>query len=312
MGWNLFGLPYLVSGYDLTAKLTGTTPAMDLPHILYTLQDGQYFTMQSWDGTTTRPDGTTDGTLSFGKGVFTQTAVIGDGQTESLRFRRPSAPGETTDGNGVNLQQYRLGLWGETGADGFVFSPTNEETDGDFTLGADGLKMMAPRADAPQLYAVNRTGTRFSLMNAVDAAGSVQVGIRAVAGEYTMTLGETADIETATEVWLTDHKTGAKVDLRRTDYRFTLTEAADDAARFTLSFSSIADDTAGTLNVYVRQRILYVEGLREGDTVTLYDPSGTRVHAERTTGGSFRHALKPGIYLVHVSGQKSARKVFVQ
>ena len=312
MGWNLFGLPYLVSGYDLTAKLTGTTPAMDLPHILYTLQDGQYFTMQSWDGTTTRPDGTTDGTLSFGKGVFTQTAVIGDGQTESLRFRRPSAPGETTDGNGVNLQQYRLGLWGETGADGFVFSPTNEETDGDFTLGADGLKMMAPRADAPQLYAVNRTGTRFSLMNAVDAAGSLQVGIRAVAGEYTMTLGETADIETATEVWLTDHKTGAKVDLRRTDYRFTLTEAADDAARFTLSFSSIADDTAGTLNVYVRRRILYVEGLREGDTVTLYDPSGTRVHAERTTGGSFRHALKPGIYLVHVSGQKSARKVFVQ
>ena len=312
MGWNLFGLPYLVSGYDLTAKLTGTTPAMDLPHILYTLQDGQYFTMQSWDGTTTRPDGTTDGTLSFGKGVFTQTAVIGDGQTESLRFRRPSAPGETTDGNGVNLQQYRLGLWGETGADGFVFSPTNEETDGDFTLGADGLKMMAPRADAPQLYAVNRTGTRFSLMNAVDAAGSVQVGIRAVAGDYTMGLGETADIETATEVWLTDHKTGAKVDLRRTDYRFTLTEAADDAARFTLSFSSIADDTAGTLNVYVRRRILYVEGLREGDTVTLYDPSGTRVHAERTTGGSFRHALKPGIYLVHVSGQKSARKVFVQ
>ena len=311
MGWNLFGLPYLVSGYDLTAKLTGTTPAMDLPHILYTLQDGQYFTMQSWDGTTTRPDGTTDGTLSFGKGVFTQTAVIGDGQTESLRFRRPSAPGETTDGNGVNLQQYRLGLWGETGADGFVFSPTNEETDGDFTLGADGLKMMAPRADAPQLYAVNRTGTRFSLMNAVDAAGSVQVGIRAVAGDYTMGLGETADIETATEVWLTDHKTGAKVDLRRTDYRFTLTEAADDAARFTLSFSSIADDTAGTLNVYVRRRILYVEGLREGDTVTLYDPSGTRVHAERTTGGSFRHALKPGIYLVHVSGQKSARKVFV-
>ncbi len=313
MGWNLFGLPYLVSGYDLTAKLTGTTtPAMDLPHILYTLQDGQYFTVQSWDGTTTRPDGTTDGTLSFGKGVFTQTAVIGDGQTESLRFRRPSAPGETTDGNGVNLQQYRLGLWGETGADGFVFSPTNEETDGDFTLGADGLKMMAPRADAPQLYAVNRTGTRFSLMNAVDAAGSVQVGIRAVAGDYTMGLGETADIETATEVWLTDHKTGAKVDLRRTDYRFTLTEAADDAARFTLSFSSIADDTAGTLNVYVRRRILYVEGLREGDTVTLYDPSGTRVHAERTTGGSFRHALKPGIYLVHVSGQKSARKVFVQ
>ena len=309
MGWNLFGLPYLVSGYDLTAKLTGTTPAMDLPHILYTLQDGQYFTMQSWDGTTTRPDGTTDGTLSFGKGVFTQTAVIG--QTESLRFRRPSGPGETTDGNGVNLQQYRLGLWGETGADGFVFSPTNEETDGDFTLGADGLKMMAPRADAPQLYAVNRTGTRFSLMNAVDAAGSVQVGIRAVAGDYTMGLGETADIETATEVWLTDHKTGAKVDLRRTDYRFTLTEAADDAARFTLSFSSIADDTAGTLNVYVRRRILYVEGLREGDTVTLYDPSGTRVHAERTTGGSFRHALKPGIYLVHVSGQKSARKVFV-
>ena len=312
MGWNLFGLPYLVSDYDLTAKLTGTTPAMDLPHILYTLQDGQYFTVQSWDGTTTRPDGTTNGTLSFGKGVFTQTAVIGDGQTESLRFRRPSAPGETTDGNGVNLQQYRLGLWGETGADGFVFSPTNEETDGDFTLGADGLKMMAPRADAPQLYAVNRTGTRFSLMNAVDAAGSVQVGIRAVAGDYTMGLGETADIETATEVWLTDHKTGAKVDLRRTDYRFTLTEAADDAARFTLSFSSIADDTAGTLNVYVRRRILYVEGLREGDTVTLYDPSGTRVHAERTTGGSFRHALKPGIYLVHVSGQKSARKVFVQ
>lgn len=299
MGWNLFGLPYLVSGYDLTK--------MDLPHVVYTMTDGSYATLQTWaDGVSTQ--GEQLRTASPGEGIFTQTAIIGNGNTEQLRFPRPTSE---PAGNNVNQRFYLLSLAGDGGEDGFAFTPTDEETDDEYVMGSDGLKLMSARRDAPQIYAVNRTGTRFSLMNAVDAAGTIQVGLRAAAGEYTLSLGETADHETAGEVWLTDHKTGSKVDLRQTDYRFSLTADTADESRFSLSFSALAERLTEGLNIYVRQRTLCVEGLREGDTVTLYTPSGVQVLAERCEGSTFSQTLKPGIYLVHVSGQRSARKVMI-
>lgn len=299
MGWNLFGMPYLVSGYDLTK--------MDLPHVVYTMTDGSYATLQTWaDGVSTQ--GEQLRTASPGEGIFTQTAIIGNGNTEQLRFPRPTSE---PAGNNVNQRFYLLSLAGDGGEDGFAFTPTDEETDNEYAMGSDGLKLMSARRDAPQIYAVNRTGTRFSLMNAVDAAGTIQVGLRAAAGEYTLSLGETADHETAGEVWLTDHKTGSKVDLRQTDYRFSLTADTADENRFSLSFSALTERLTEGLNIYVRQRTLCVEGLREGDTVTLYTPSGVQVLAERCEGSTFSQTLKPGIYLVHVSGQRSARKVMI-
>ena len=299
MGWNLFGLPYLVSGYDLTK--------MDLPHVVYTMTDGSYATLQTWaDGVSTQ--GEQLRTTSPGEGIFTQTAIIGNGNTEQLRFPRPTSE---PAGNNVNQRFYLLSLAGDGGEDGFAFTPTDEETDDEYAMGSDGLKLMSAHRDAPQIYAVNRTGTRFSLMNAVDTAGTIQVGLRAAAGEYTLSLGETADHETAGEVWLTDHKTGSKVNLRQTDYRFSLTADTADESRFSLSFSALAERLTEGLNIYVRQRTLCVEGLREGDTVTLYTPSGVQVLAERCEGSTFSQTLKPGIYLVHVSGQRSARKVMI-
>ena len=299
MGWNLFGMPYLVSGYDLTK--------MDLPHVVYTMTDGSYATLQTWaDGVSTQ--GEQLRTASPGEGIFTQTAIIGNGNTEQLRFPRPTSE---PAGNNVNQRFYLLSLAGDGGEDGFAFTPTDEETDDEYAMGSDGLKLMSAHRDAPQIYAVNRTGTRFSLMNAVDTAGTIQVGLRAAAGEYTLSLGETADHETAGEVWLTDHKTGSKVDLRQTDYRFSLTADTADENRFSLNFSALTERLTEGLNIYVRQRTLCVEGLREGDTVTLYTPSGVQVLAERCEGSTFSQTLKPGIYLVHVSGQRSARKVMI-
>lgn len=292
MGWNLFGLPYLVSHYEWEK--------MNVPHIIYTYDNanGQYTTLQSW---------ATDGKkASVGDGVFTQTAILDN--TETLSFPKPKYIADTE--SGVNRNLYDLTLTGDTGEDRFSFATTTETTDEEYVLGSDGLKLMATRADVPQVFAVNTAGTHFSLMSTVGRDRNVTVGVRAVPGSScALGLGDTAERDDADEVWLKDTATGRSVNLRTTDYLFTAGE--DDGTRFVLSFSRHSDGTA-PLSIYTQGRTLCIDGLDEGETVNIYDTTGRRTACERTTGGSFRHALTRGVWLVNTSSMETARKVIIR
>lgn len=84
MGWNLKGMPWLVSGYNTANLANGKGYDMSAPHMFYTVTaDGNNFdSSQSW----------TDGSLDFGSAFFTQTAVIGDKATETVTFALPPLP----------------------------------------------------------------------------------------------------------------------------------------------------------------------------------------------------------------------------
>lgn len=295
MGWNLFGIPYLVSRYNLED--------MDIPHVVYPFDHGAYSTMQTWAG---GESSTGDKNASAGTGMFTQTAVIGT--SESLVFPRPVYSEETA---GVNMNKYHLFLTGDTGEDSFIFGTTAQgEGNEGFALGSDGLKLMAEDRRAPQVYATGQSGTRFSLMDEIDEEATVDIGVKTTEGEYLFSLGETADNDRQEEIWLTDRKTGSTVNLRQTDYRFSTTAQEDTDNRFVLSFSRMAKERTA-VNIYTRGHMLYVEGVEAGRTINVYDTKGCLIHSAQSDGNLFGISLSRGIYVVNTSAA-ATRKVMVQ
>lgn len=142
MGWNLFGIPYLVSRYDL-----GET---DIPHVVYQWNDGTYSTVQTWEG---GESATGHRNASVGEGMFTQTAVIGT--AENLHFPRPVYREEA---GLAAMSKYHLFLTGETGEDRFIFGTTDRKGAGEeYAAGSDGLKLMRSARRPPQVYATGST-----------------------------------------------------------------------------------------------------------------------------------------------------------
>ena len=115
MGWNCFGLPYLVHTYKPYEKETFHDDAyehynMDIPHKLWLYYDGKfhsdgttaanehggYYSVSSWDTSDWHlPSGETP-SIWLGEGIFTQTAAVSD--TEELRFYRPLPPSGISGG----------------------------------------------------------------------------------------------------------------------------------------------------------------------------------------------------------------------
>lgn len=130
MGWNCFGIPYLVSDYKPYQKVSiGATPgdaeknkvvensstgeySMNIPHTLWLYYDGKlnsssqqaapdnskvngdggYYSVKSWSSTygDWHLASTATPCLWVGEGIFTQTATLDD--TETLKFWLPVAP----------------------------------------------------------------------------------------------------------------------------------------------------------------------------------------------------------------------------
>ncbi|MDY4555859.1 MAG: hypothetical protein SO468_06725, partial [Prevotella sp.] len=69
MGWNLKGMPYLISAYPISQQMEDGSYAMNVPHVIYTMKpDGSYVTKQTWASSD-------DNKLSPGEAFFTQTAT---------------------------------------------------------------------------------------------------------------------------------------------------------------------------------------------------------------------------------------------
>ncbi len=297
MGWNLFGIPYLVSNYNLEQ--------MDIPHVVYPYDPAMmtYATIQSWkDGGSTADEKT----ASVGAAIFTQTAVLGDGTKELLYFPQPERPEGIA---GKSRTMSLLSLEGEEGADRLAFRTRSDASAGlDFTPGSDGLKLMAERADAPQLYAQNLSGTRFALLDGVNPQAAIAVSVRTLSGRYSLSLADAADADSEEEVWLTDHLTRRTVNLKQESYSFDA-DGTDGDSRFTISFRR-GDLPVGLITIYVEGHTLYVEGLESGSLVDIYDTAGRRLSSEHSTSEIYTRRLEPGSYLVKTPGE-AARKVVI-
>ena len=288
MGWNLFGIPYLVASYDFTD--------MDLPHLLYDYDGSTYNTIESWMG----------GQAKLGDGYFTQTAIIGHDEKESLLFPQPQSTSLFADNTGMNLS---LRIKGEAGADKVLFRTTRSSGTLTYEVGRDGIKFMSMNPAVPQIYIDNpSTGTRFSLAAAVDEAAYTSVGVSvADSGFYTIDLPEETLAENYDVIVLIDNRTGQATDLKESAYTFFASSAEDDPQRFSLAFR-LSETTETPWKVYLHDHVLYVLGLEGGERIYLYDMSG---HCLLDTTGTAPQFATPvdgsGLYIVDIVSSKARR-----
>lgn len=289
MGWNLFGIPYLVASYDFAD--------MDLPHLLYDYDGSTYNTIESWTG----------GQAKLGDGYFTQTAIIGHDEKESLLFPQPQSTSLfAADNTGMNLS---LRIKGEAGADKVLFRTTRSSEALTYEVGRDGIKFMSMNPAVPQIYIDNpSTGTRFSLAAAVDEAAYTSVGVSvADSGFYTIDLPEETLAENYDVIVLIDNRTGQATDLKESAYTFFASSAEDDPQRFSLAFR-LSETTETPWKVYLHDHVLYVLGLEGGERIYLYDMSG---HCLLDTTGTAPQFATPvdgsGLYIVDIVSSKARR-----
>ena len=276
MSWNLFGSPYLCAmNYD----------DMEYGRVIYGYQNDNYVTVNT-DVVTTPA-----GHIPAGDAVFTQTATLKDYETFGVSPRSD----EKSGGAYENMAEVKLSVarTGETrSADGDAAAdelqlaavPASMART-DFDMGADGVKWMA--ANRPQIYAT-RGNARYSLLSAVNIEGETAVGVTVPeAGMYTIAVPESCVADGYETVVLEDNVTHKTVDLLEGGYDFTTATPGDITGRFTVSFNRMVDDgrNDGIRAYSVQPGVIRVEGVAEGDRITVYSADGMAA-AQRVAASS--------------------------
>ena len=324
MGWNLKGMPWLVSGYA-TKGSSDDSYAMSAPHVFYTVSaDGKKFaTSQSW----------TDGsTLDFGNAFFTQTAVIGDGKTEKVTFALPPLPSKTPDpaakpyvaiadeegqSDAVEVRAIKSIDTIET-----IDAIDSIETIGSkaslaFSLGSDGVKWQSFNDSVPQVYLLDNSGVALSLVGQAPVGVEMAMGYRAArAGQLTVSLPN-AEAFDGQSVWLRDKATGEVTDLTLSSYTLQAAPGYTDN-RLTLQIGGVRPDggrngeaSDAMFTLRAQQHRIVIGNVKLGDRIVVYNVAGARVEtmtAEGETATTYQ--LPAGVYMVRV-GEK-AKKIAIK
>lgn len=269
MGWNLKGMPWLVRGYNTAGVVSGKYN-MNVPHVLYTVTaDGNNFTTaRSWyydDGPS----------LDFGSAFFTQTAIIGDKNTEKVTFALPSMPSGTispaakpfvtiTDDDGSSdavevvpssmasmapiasiASTAPIASIAPIGSIASIASMPPSATRASkaltFSLGSDGVKWQSFNDSVPKLYLLDDNGVALSLAGNAPVGVEMAMGYRAAKdGRLTVSLPD-AEAFDGLSVWLKDKATGEVVDLTQDSYSLNTAKGYTDN-RLTLTIGGIRPD----------------------------------------------------------------------
>lgn len=305
MGWNLKGMPWLVSGYNTAHSADGKSYDMSAPHVFYSVtDDGNTFsTSQSW---------TVGSTLDFGNAFFTQTAVIGDGKTETVTFALPPLPSKTPK---LAAKPF-VTLSDDSGFTDDVEVKADEDSKQlAFNIGSDGVKWQSFNDSVPQVYLLDNSGVALSLAGQAPIGVEMAMGYRAAKdGQLTVSLPD-ADAFEGQSVWLRDKATGAVTDLTTGSYTLAAVAGYTDN-RLTLQIGglqpdgSISHDEPATANWTVRgsNGYLMVSGINAGDLVSIHALSGALMESDRSSGDSYTSRQLPqGVYIVTVN--RSSKKV---
>ena len=314
MGWNLTGLPWLVSDYA-THTLSGGTYAMNVPHVFYSnlsrgltepatgsYTDGQFYTKQSW------ADGST---LSPGEGFFTQTAVLGE--TETLTFKLPVVP----SGGGGGGARQRIAIRHQSDNttrssesirfDDVVDVYPQEGADAslDYRLGSDGIKWMAFDKSLAQIYVENNVGTRMSLVSAAPVETEISLGMTVPeAGDYAINLPQPEAYADYEAVWVIDKMTGASANLLIENFVLTTLEGGDISNRLKLKFGGLRPEINSpvvqmpdVIKVTARNGRLPLKGIADGEDIRIRNASGALIYKGPASGCNSKY-LPDGIYII--------------
>lgn len=272
MGWNLKGMPYLISGYDTGKIGEDGKEAMFVPHVMYTMSgEGRYITEYSWKLNANVPS------VSPCHAFFTQTAVIGDGKTETLHFSKPCYDSSLSEEMPSRMPS--LAISGEGyGKDEVIICPdgyldaayegnsrmadseSHDISVGslDYCFGADGVKFAALNDTLPQIYVSGTDGVGLSLLSHAPMGVEIPLIVE-VKGKasYTFSLSDRGTFSAYSDVYIRDNETGTVTSLISGDYTVEISPA-DSPSRFSLF---LGEDTDGIRNQ--KCNILYnVNGMR--------------------------------------------------
>ncbi|WP_028910659.1 hypothetical protein [Prevotella sp. AGR2160] len=302
MGWNLTGLPYLISGYNTSHYDQTTGYDMNVPHLLYTSDGkGQYATTQSWS----------DNTMSMGQGYFMQTAIIGDAETVTFLHQdvskatpaaKPYVTIESDDGLSDAIE---------------VNADADNPKTLTYTMGADGLKWQAFNDSLPEIYLLTNSGLPLQLAGNAPTGVPMTVGFRAAkAGTLTVSIPDTEAFN-GEQVWLKDEETGNVTDLTEGTYSFA-TNAGYNDKRLTLQIGGVRPDGSADNNtddepswtVRGNNGSLLIENIHHGDHVAIHTLSGALVEQATASDSQYvTHPLASDIYIVSVNGKSKKIRV---
>lgn len=292
MSWNLFGSPYLCAmNYS----------DMEYGRVIYGY-NGSYQTVKTYGD-----DGTTTGHIPAGSAVFTQTATLKDEETFTVAQPTGSKSGTafaTTTRLIVALNTTETTQYSDEASEQIDVLQLNavesSEARTDFDMGADGVKWMAE--DRPQIYA-EQNGGRYSLLSAVDKAGSVQIGLSVPqTGMYSLYIPADCDAYDYETVVLEDKLTGTLTDLKAGAYTFNAPQAGDLNDRFQLYFNRSVDEAESNIRVVSttagQARVL---GLQPGNVIRVYNTQGMLVEQRKADATEATFSLPRGIHLFKVT-----------
>lgn len=285
MGWNLVGMPWLVSRYK-------TKDQMAVPHVIYgnlgeTSVANQFHTGGSWAD---------DITLSPGIGFFTQTAVLDDEETLTFALPVYSAPS-------LSRSASQCVAISRSGYEDVVTVYPDAESDGSlaYRLGSDGLKWNPFDDNFAQIFIESNEGVRMSLVSEAPVEQEMNLGISAPeAGDYTISLPNPEAYSDYDAVWITDTESGNSVNLLNESFVITASQAGDITGRLKLKFGGQkpSDDAVpSVMKVATRYGHLNLKGISKSGTIRVYNVNGVLVYSGSYADINNLH-LPDGVYII--------------
>jgi hypothetical protein len=307
MGWNMKGLPWLVSNYRTDTILEDETylRQMHIPHVLYQMDGAGNYYLHEGDRVYTTRSWDQGVTLAMGTAFLTQTATTQ--AREAVVFHLPyydrnekaSRPMLRMSASRLRTDILQL------------FPDSSASKDVKYSYGRDGTKWIADQ-NAAQFYLMDsKRISRISLLGAAPIEVDIPLGVYAPeTQDFTFDLPEKEAFANYGYVWLIDYAKSRYINLLEEDYETTI-EQGEHNTRFAVRIGGFPKtDQSGKRQyvVFAADGMLYVRGLLAGDKIAVYTPSGQLVHQSIATGYEFTMPLyyQTG-YVVRVND--SAHKV---
>ena len=309
MGWNMKGLPWLVSNYrtDTVLEEGNYQRQMFIPHVFYQMdgtgtyltEGDQIYTSRSWDR---------GSVISMGNAFFTQTATQKD--REAVYFHLPYY-----DMNEPITRPVIHMMSSRHQSDILTIIPDSTVSKNvQYSYGRDGMKWQA-NTRIPQVYLLDsKRLSRISLLGAAPTEVDIPLGVyvpndlsaisnqqsaisnqqSAISTDFTFSLPEKEAFAEYPYVWFIDYHLNRYTNLLEGDYTVSL-ESGEHNSRFAVrigGFPKVDQEGQRSYYVFVMDGTLYVRGLVEGDRITVYSQAGQLVHTATATGAEFTLPLQ--------------------
>ncbi len=323
MGWNMKGLPWLVSNYrtDTILDEGNFQRQMFIPHVFYQMDGaGNYitegdkiYTSRSWDR---------GSVVSIGNAFFTQTATQKEKETvvfhlpyysKNEKSSRPilraiSRKNQSQITNQKSKIKNQKSPITNISCDILTLIPdsTAAKTIG-YTYGRDGVKWIENERSAQVYLLDSKRTSRISLLGAAPTEVDIPLGVIAPEGDLlTFNLPEKEAFAGYDYIWLIDYELNRFTNLLFEDYEVSL-EPGENNRRFAIRIGRFPKtDEKGNRSyvVYAHSGQLFIRGIIEGDKIDIYTPDGKHVYSDVAESTEWQMPLSYQIgYIVKVNNK---------